>query len=174
MSFLIAVAFSWLIQNSYSSPTTNPNVIFFLVDDMGWADCGICGSKFYKTPNIDKFASTGLRFTNAYAANPSCSPTRASILTGKYPARLGITNPNCHLPPPVNISSHEKVKPHMQLQTPESMRYLDPNIPNLPRTMQSAGYVTAHIGKWHLGITPPHWPQNYGYDVVWHGIPDSG
>ncbi|MHC4529349.1 MAG: sulfatase-like hydrolase/transferase, partial [Planctomycetota bacterium] len=72
-------------------PAGKPNFVFFLIDDMGWTDVGCYGSSFYETPNIDKLASEGMRFTNAYAACPVCSPTRASILTGKYPARLGIT-----------------------------------------------------------------------------------
>ena len=66
--------------------------MFFLIDDLGWADVGCYGSKFYETPNIDRLASQGMRFTDAYAACPVCSPTRASIMTGKYPARLHLTD----------------------------------------------------------------------------------
>jgi len=68
-----------------------PNVILFVVDDMGWMDSGVYGSRYYETPNIDRLAARGMRFTDAYSANPLCSPTRASILTGKYPARLAFT-----------------------------------------------------------------------------------
>jgi arylsulfatase A-like enzyme len=75
-----------------STERRRPNFVFFLVDDLGWMDLGCYGSTFYETPNIDKLATQGLRFTNAYAACPVCSPTRASIMTGKYPARLGITD----------------------------------------------------------------------------------
>ena len=69
-----------------------PNIVFILIDDMGWRDLSCYGSKFYETPNIDKLQKDGIHFTNAYAACPVCSPTRASILTGKYPANVGLTN----------------------------------------------------------------------------------
>ena len=69
-----------------------PNFVFILIDDMGWPDTGCYGNTFHETPNIDRLASQGMRFTDAYAACPVCSPTRASIMTGKYPARLGITD----------------------------------------------------------------------------------
>ena len=69
-----------------------PNIVFFLVDDLGWRDAGIFGSSFYETPNIDLLANQGVRFTQAYAASHVCSPTRASIMTGKYPARLQLTD----------------------------------------------------------------------------------
>ncbi len=70
----------------------SPNIVFFLVDDLGWSDVGCFGSDFYETPNIDQLAQDGVKFTNAYAACHVCSPTRASILTGKYPARLNLTD----------------------------------------------------------------------------------
>ena len=73
-------------------PSRSPNVVFFLVDDLGWSDVGCYGSRFYETPNIDALAEDGVRFTQAYAACHVCSPTRASILTGKYPARLRLTD----------------------------------------------------------------------------------
>src|SRR5262245_37741201 len=75
-----------------------PNVVMFLVDDMGWMDCGAYGSKYYETPNMDRFAGRAMRFTDAYA-QPLCSPTRASLLTGKYSARHGITSATGHMPP---------------------------------------------------------------------------
>ena len=74
-----------------------PNIVLILADDLGWRDLGCYGSTFHKTPSIDALARRGMRFTQAYAANPLCSPTRASILTGLYPARIGITSPVCHL-----------------------------------------------------------------------------
>ena len=69
-----------------------PNIVFVLIDDMGWKDLSCCGSEFYETPNIDRLAASGMRFTDAYASCPVCSPTRASVLTGKYPASVGVTN----------------------------------------------------------------------------------
>ena len=82
-----------------AADSKRPNIIVFLVDDMGWTDCGAYGSTYYETPNMDRLAKRGMRFTDAYSANPLCSPTRASILTGKYPARHGITTPSGHEPP---------------------------------------------------------------------------
>jgi len=79
-----------------SQPRRKPNIVCILIDDMGWMDAGCYGSKYYETPNIDKLAKQSMLFTDAYAANPLCSPTRASILTGKYPARLKITTPSGH------------------------------------------------------------------------------
>ncbi|GEM_PF-3414763 len=76
-----------------------PNIIFTLADDMGWGDSTVYGSKFYESPNIERLAKKGMRFSSAYAANPLCSPTRASILTGQYQCRIGITTPNCHISP---------------------------------------------------------------------------
>jgi arylsulfatase A-like enzyme len=75
-----------------AAPKNKPNFVFILVDDLGWTDVGCYGSKFYETPNIDKLARRGMRFTDAYAACPVCSPTRASIMAGKYPARLNLTD----------------------------------------------------------------------------------
>ena len=79
-------------RDKNAAKTTRPNFVFFLIDDLGRQDLGCYGSTFYETPNIDRLAAQGMRFTNAYAACPVCSPTRASIMTGKYPARLGITD----------------------------------------------------------------------------------
>ena len=87
---------SFVILNS--SLWAKPNVILLLVDDMGWMDCGAYGSKYYETPNIDRFAARAMRFTNAYS-QPLCSPTRASLLTGQYSARHRITSATGHTPP---------------------------------------------------------------------------
>ena len=89
--YIIIISFSTFFNISYARKNL-PNIVFFLVDDLGWRDVGIYGSSFYHTPNIDQLARNGMRFTQAYAASHVCSPTRASILTGKYPARLGLTD----------------------------------------------------------------------------------
>ena len=85
------IALAALAAMSMSEAAVRPNVILFLVDDLGWRDLGCQGSEYYQTPNIDALAESGLRFTDAYAACAVCSPTRAAILTGKYPARLMLT-----------------------------------------------------------------------------------
>ena len=152
-----------------------PNVVLFLVDDMGWMDCGVYGSKYYETPNMDRFATQAMRFTQAYA-QPLCSPTRASILSGQYTSRHGVTSASGHRPPqpPGHVFLPEKAPPNQPLLMPESKNYLDPAIVTLAEVLRGAGYRTAHIGKWHLGITEPHWPEAQGFDVAFHCHPDPG
>ncbi len=117
------------------------NVVFILADDLGWTDLSSYGSTFYETPNIDRLAGQGVRFTNAYAACPVCSPTRASIMTGKYPARLGLTN---YLP-----GTHPT--PYSKLIGVESVQQLPLGEITLAETLKTAGYRTGIFGKWHLG-----------------------
>ena len=152
-----------------------PNVIVFLVDDMGWRDCGVYGSQYYETPNIDRFAQRGMRFTDANA-QPHCSPTRASLLTGKYSARHGITSATGHQPP--QPAGHkflpESAEANRPVITPESKNYLEPSEYTLPEALRDAGYRTAHIGKWHLGLTEPYWPEKQGFEVAFHCHPDPG
>ncbi len=139
------------------------NVIFFLVDDLGWSDLGYEGSKIYETPNIDKFAGEGVRFTQAYAACHVCSPTRASIITGEYPARLHLTD---WLP-------GRKDFPFQKLESSKlTVQHLPYNQPTLPRVLKENGYQTAIFGKWHLGwddSTHANSPQRQGFDLH---IPD--
>lgn len=152
-----------------------PNVVVFLVDDMGWMDCGVYGSKYYETPHIDRFAARAMRFTDAYA-QPLCSPTRASLLTGKYSARHGITSATGHQPPQPAGQPFlpETAGPAQPMLVPQSKNYLDPAQYTLAETLRDAGYRTAHIGKWHLGLTQPHWPEQQGFDVAFHCHPDPG
>jgi arylsulfatase A-like enzyme len=128
--------------------------VFLLADDLGWADLGVYGADLHQTPNLDRFAASGVRFTNAYTASPVCSPTRASILTGKHPARLHMTiwREAAHHPPL-----------DRKLLTPRTMDHLPHAEVTLGEVFKQAGYVTAHIGKWHLG-TAEHYPQTQGYD----------
>lgn len=133
--------------------TPQPNVIVILVDDLGAHDLGYSGSTFHRTPNIDKLAAQGTRFTAAYSACTVCSPTRASLLTGQYPARLHLTD---------WISGHER--PHAKLRVPDWTQHLDRSEVNLARVFHQAGYTTAAIGKWHLG-GPEFYPDRQGFDV---------
>jgi arylsulfatase A-like enzyme len=128
-----------------------PNIVLILGDDLGWADLGVYGSTFYETPNLDRLAAEGMRFTNAYATAPVCSPTRASILTGKYPARVGVTD---YIPG----GSRGKLLPAKFVQQ------LPLDQPNLARALKSRGYATWHVGKWHLG-KEPFYPERQGFDV---------
>ena len=152
-----------------------PNIIFFLVDDMGWMDCGVNGSSYYETPNMDRLAKQGMCFTQAYA-QPLCSPTRASILTGQYSARHRITSASGHLPPqvPEDPLVREKAAPNRPLLMPESRNYLEPSQITLAEALRDAGYRTAHIGKWHLGLTEPFWPEKQGFEVAFHAEPSPG
>ena len=131
------------------------NVLFILVDDLGWRDLGCYGSTLYETPNIDRLATQGMRFTSAYAAS-MCSPSRASIMTGKYPARLGITTWIGDKQP----DNFHKNKKHLP------PRYVD-RLPleevTLAETLREHGYATQLAGKWHLG-PEGFFPEDQGFD----------
>ncbi|MHC4557247.1 MAG: sulfatase-like hydrolase/transferase, partial [Planctomycetota bacterium] len=129
------------------------NFVFFLIDDFGWMDLGANNPHcFYETPNIDRLARSGTNFTDGYAANPVCSPTRYSIMTGKYPSRVDATNwfsgkrSGRFNPAPLNDK--------MPLQEF-----------TLAEALKEHGYKTAFIGKWHLGSGEKYWPENQGFDV---------
>ncbi len=149
-----ALAFSQLtVSDIAGAQTKKPNFIFFLIDDLGWSDLSCYGSTFYETPNIDRLAARGMKFTNAYAACPVCSPTRASVVTGKYPARLHLTD---------WITGH--VDPTAKLKVPDWTKYLDHSEVTIAEALKPAGYVSASIGKWHLG-GEEYWPDKQGFDV---------
>jgi arylsulfatase A len=131
------------------------NFIFILADDLGWTDLSSYGSSYYETPNIDRLAAEGVRFTNSYAACPVCSPTRASIMTGKYPARLGITN---YLP-----GKHPT--PYSKLLGQDPVQQLPLSEVTIAETLKSAGYATGQFGKWHLGGAG-FTPDRQGFDFV--------
>jgi arylsulfatase A-like enzyme len=176
LAFVFALLFlPSALQAAESVKQTRPNVVLFLVDDMGWMDCGAYGSKYYETPHIDRFAARAMRFSNAYA-QPLCSPTRASILTGQYSARHQITAPSGHLPPqePGHKFLPDSAPANAVMLLPESKNYLEPPQITLAETLRAAGYRTAHIGKWHLGANEPHWPERQGFDVAFHCHPDPG
>jgi arylsulfatase A-like enzyme len=167
--------FCWLLACGPSLLAAQPNVVLFLVDDMGWMDSGVYGSQYYETPNIDRFAQRAMRFTNAYS-QPLCSPTRASILSGQYTARHGITTASGHQSPQPegHVFLPDTAPANAPMLTPESKNYLEPAQITLAETLKGAGYRTAHIGKWHLGLTQPHWPEQQGFDVAFHCHPDPG
>lgn len=127
-----------------------------LIDDMGWKDLSACGSTFYESPNIDALMQSGMSFDNAYASCPVCSPSRASILTGKYPATVGVTDwidtsGECH-----------PVKGYL-IDAPY-IKHLPKEEYNIARCFKDNGYNTFHVGKWHLG-TEEYYPQHQGFDV---------
>ena len=128
-----------------------PNIIMILIDDMGWRDLQCFGSSFYETPNMDALAAEGTVFTNAYAPCPVCSPSRASLYTGQYPARVGITN---------YIGAHDFGK----LAEVPYLDHLPTEEYTLSRAYKDAGYRTYHVGKWHLG-GKEYYPEHHGFDV---------
>lgn len=136
--------------------TNRPNVIFILIDDMGWKDVGCFGSDFYETPNIDSLAAEGMLFTDGYAACPVCSPTRASILSGKYPATLGLTNY-------IDWHYHTHPKKARLIDAPY-VRDLSLEETTLATALKNNGYRTGHFGKWHLG-DEQHYPQHHGFEM---------
>ncbi|GAF91243.1 unnamed protein product, partial [marine sediment metagenome] len=136
-----------------------PNFLFILADDLGWSQLGCYDSGFYETPNIDRLAGEGMKFTDAYAACPVCSPTRASIMTGKYPARLHLTD---------FIAGG--AFPYEKYKQPEWQKFLPLEEITIAEVLKTAGYATASFGKWHLSIAKkppeslPYNPDKQGFD----------
>ena len=153
-----------------------PNIVFFLVDDMGWMDSSVYGSEYYETPNLERLAEAGVTFTDAYSPSPLCSPARASLLTGKTPQRLGFTLPWGHrLPLPPGFPRYHPSTPADQpVRLPRSDTHLALEEVTIAERLREEGYRTAHVGKWHVGLEPPYWPTDQGFDVSFHGAPDEG
>ena len=154
---LLSLAFT---VNSAES-ANKPNIVFILADDLGQQQLGSYGSTFYETPNIDRLAKKGMRFTNAYAACTVCSPTRASIMTGKYPARLHLTD---YIPGQAPLDR--------KLLTPKWATHLPLEEVTIAESLKKAGYATGHFGKWHLNVNKnykagrPGDPGSQGFDDV--------
>ncbi|MYB53042.1 MAG: sulfatase [Acidobacteriia bacterium] len=157
--------------------TPPPNVIVVLVDDLGWMDLGCQGSDFYRTPNIDRLAATGMRFTDGYASCAVCSPTRAALMTGRSPARLGITDwiraefqlsgrqwPNIR----DRFGYHRTGSADRELLTPVNELQLPHSEITLAELLKPIGYASAFIGKWHLG-GEGHLPLDQGFDENYGG-----
>ena len=125
---------------------TNPNIVFILADDLGYADVSCYGQRDYTTPNVDRLALEGLRFTQGYSNSANCSPTRTALITGRYQMRLQVG-----LEEPINAA------------TPKTIG-LPPSHPTLPSLLKRAGYRTSLVGKWHLGFLPDYSPLKSGYD----------
>lgn len=124
-----------------------PNIIYIMADDMGYADLSCYGQKHYQTPHLDQLASEGMRFTNAYATTPVCTPTRVAFMTGRYPARL-------------TVGLYEPIAEG----TKDSLVGLSPAVPSIAQLLHKAGYQTMLVGKWHLGYKPEFSPMANGFD----------
>ncbi len=152
-----------IIFGIYGLPKTalcaqKPNIVFLLADDLGWTGLKCFGSDFYETPNLDRLAAQGTKFTNAYAACTVCSPTRASIMTGQYPARLHLTD---------FIAGQNR--PYAQLKIPNWTKKLEHKHMTMAEALKAAGYQTALVGKWHLAPRPPDAeygdPKHHGFNI---------
>jgi arylsulfatase A-like enzyme len=146
-------------QNTVKHERARPNVIFILLDDFGYSDSGCYGSRFYETPNIDRLALRGTRFTSAYAACPVSSPTRASIMTGKYPVTTGITD---WIPGRQATSGGSKKDKLVALPFRQQLELSEITIAEL---LKKNGYSTMISGKWHLGSDSAYWPEYQGFDI---------
>lgn len=143
--------FIFLLLTTVNSIAQKPNIILINMDDMGYGDTEPYGSTGYATPNFNRLAKEGMRFTHFYAAQAVCSPSRAALLTGCYPNRIGMSG---------------------GALMPWSTKALNPNEETIATLLKKAGYSTAMFGKWHLGATAPHLPLHYGFDQF-YGIPYS-
>lgn len=155
MTALVRCFFVTLCFLQTTTAAERPNIVFILADDLGWADLPMYGNRFNEAPNLQRMANEGMLFTDAYAAAPVCSPTRASIQSGQYPARIGITD---------FIPGHWR--PYEKVRVPiNRTQYLPSEITTVAEALKGAGYATGYFGKWHLGenIKGSH-PLDQGYD----------
>lgn len=166
MKAFLSFGFCFLFLTHFSSlqaqTEERPNVVFFLVDDLGWTDLGSFGSKFYETPNLDRLAKSGIKFTQAYTASPVCSPTRASIMTGKYPSKMYNTDW-------FGAPQPDEIQGHWTKNKPLKPAHYEPNLAldeiMMAEAFKASGYATFFAGKWHLGEEESHWPEHQGFDI---------
>ena len=137
-------------------PAVHPNILLVLVDDLGWMDLGVQGNPWYPTPNIDRVANEGMRFTDYYAPSTVCSPSRAAMMSGLSPARTGITD---------FIPGHWR--PYEELRVPTNRtQYLPSEVMTYAEALKTEGYATAYFGKWHLGWVEEYMPRAQGFDTT--------
>lgn len=142
-----------------------PNIVFIMADDLGWRDLGCYGSTYFQTPAIDQLASRGMRFTNAYSASPQCSPTRASLLSGLWPAETGLTGASGHEPQVRLQAALQTFTPdHQKSIGVKSASRLDQAYLTYAEIFQWVGYKTMHLGKWHVG-SPPYSALQQGFHL---------
>ena len=153
LGFLLIV----FVGTGHAEEDLRPNVVFILIDDMGWTDLESYGSDYYKTPNIDRLAQHGMRFTDAYAASCVCSPSRVSILTGKYPGRLHITHA-------IPIQGAERLKEPLPVIEAIYKKNLPLEEVTIAEALKEGGYVSAFMGKWHVCWEKDFYPEKQGFD----------
>jgi arylsulfatase A len=174
-SFLLLITsalllFTGFANDRFETEEHPPNIIIIHVDDLGWADLSVQGSTFYETPHIDGLASTGVRFTDAYASASVCSPTRAALMTGRYPARVGITDwiraafQGGEIPEDGQNPAEYEGGPDQPLLTPPNPLWMEHEEVTIADILKEAGYKNVHIGKWHLG--GENWyPETQGFHI---------
>lgn len=166
-TFLITLVFVLSSTNANDQTSgRRPNVVFILADDLGWSDTELYGqTKLYQTPNVLRLAERGMTFSRAYSASPLCSPTRASILTGLHPARIGLTSPGCHLPK-VQLVAKQGIRTNQNVPSIpiQPVTRLNTSYFTLAQMFRDTGYQTAHFGKWHLGHAP-YSPLEHGFEI---------
>lgn len=150
---------SEVVNTELHESADHPNIVFILVDDLGWSDLGCYGSEFYETPNLDLLASEGVKFTNAYASCPVCSPTRASILSGKYPARMDLTD---WIPGRQAMQQSTSGQKLLSQDFKDEMSLEEFTI---AEALKANNYRTFFAGKWHIGENSIYWPENQGFDI---------
>lgn len=159
-----------LTKKEEKTNATKPNIVFILIDDMGWKDLACMGSKYYLTPNIDQLASEGMLFEQAYSAGPVCSPSRAAILSGQYPARNKMTEGPEMCPSPDSLMAKNDNKGKnlewLPTRSPARRGCLHPDQITFAEVMQSAGYKTGYLGKWHCGYHESQWPDKQGFEMA--------
>lgn len=142
-----------------SQQQSKPNIIIIMADDLGWADLQCYGSTFYETPNLNKLAAGGLRFTRAYATSPVCSPTRSSLMTGKFPVKTGVTDWI------TGRQANNRVMPYEKLLAHPTAYQLDLDEETIAEVAIKSGYKTFYAGKWHLGENEKYWPESQGWEI---------
>ncbi len=169
LGLLLSLSVLAACSGSGEPDPARPNVVLVLVDDLGWMDLGCQGSSFYETPRIDALAADGTRFTQAYSNCPVCSPSRAALMSGQNPGRVGFTG---HI---TAIGRH-RYPEDGTIVPPNDFMHLRHEVVTLAEALREAGYISASIGKWHLG-DEPYWPRAQGFDTNvaghTHGSPSS-
>ena len=172
-AFLTALTLCLFSCSAEQEDAIKPNILFILVDDLGYNDISSMGSKYYETPNVDRISKEGMTFTNGYAGCQVCSPSRATILTGMFPPKHGITD---WIGAPAG-EAWRKSNRHTKLLPADYNHKLKAEFTTLPEALKSAGYKTFFAGKWHLG-SKGSWPTDHGFDINiggWHaGSPNGG
>jgi uncharacterized sulfatase len=159
MKPLLTLLATFSLLASASGAEQRPNLVLILADDLGWADLPAYGNRFHEAPHLTRLAEEGMRFTDAYSANPVCSPTRASLMTGQSSARVGIHD---------WITGHWR--PYEALRVPTNRtQHLPHELTTIAEALQKQGYATAMFGKWHLGHGPAHHPTKHGFDEAYVG-----